>query len=359
MKASGANTEGLHLPLPEGKKSPTKGTNHMIADTSNNPIAELVESHKFPAINQALPTWAVDLLDDGIYGRTTAQKAWGELVRLAMSAQNRGWSEVQFKTEVTERKTRRNRNGQKRYRHHGLWEQLLQTSKDEKKALRSLDRAWDQAGFNLMKNNTLRTTADLVADAIEKAFEWSDRLDADTDKLNDTQKAVLRYVAASVEKRQMSRVTCPSQALGDLIGVSAKTANRTLHWLQDRGFLDCFHRGVRSANESLRKAAIYSLSDPSTLRAGGHIVEEKGVQTVDSLPESEGRISNRTPPKRPKDGKTSCKHCGLQITLKGQSWVHVEGDQAGKHTCALDPYGYGAAPIGAPCERPCSQAPPP
>jgi len=312
------------------------------------------------APDRALPTWAFDLLDDGIYGRTTATKVWGALMRIAMSAQKRGWGEIEFRIEVIERKKRRNRNGARRFRYHGLWNQMLEFSNDEKKALRSLDRAWEQAGLNLIKDG-LRNAEDLIADAIEKAFEWSDRIDADTDKLSDTQKAVMRYVMESVDKRQMSRVTCPSKALGDLIGVSAKTANRTLHWLQDRGFLDCFHRGVRSANESLRKAAIYSLGDPFTLREGGHVVEEdvtirstpdKGDETVAPLSEPEPIA------KRAKDGKTPCKHCGVPITLNGRTWVHVEGYQAGKHTCALDPYGYGAAPIGVPCERPCSQAPP-
>lgn len=248
----------------------------MLSDVHNVLEEDLSTSNNFDqlALARALPSWAVDRLDDGLYGRITPTRVWGELMRIAMSAQARGWTEMQFKTEVTERRLRRNRNGAKRYRYHGLWEQMLQCSADTSKAERSLDRAWQQAGLNLIKDGTLRTPEDLVADALERAYEWSDRLDDDRDKLTATQKAVMCYVMESVEKRNMSRVTCPSQALGDHIGVSAKTANRTLHWLQDRGFLDCFHRGARSSNPGRRKAAIYSLGDPFTLRVGGRIVED-------------------------------------------------------------------------------------
>jgi hypothetical protein len=57
-----------------------------------------------------------------------------------------------------------------------------------------------------------------------------------------------------------------------------------------------------------------------------------------------------------------CKHCELRIQQRPGSpdWVHAEGDQCCKHTCALDPYGYHAEPVGAPCgnhpANPCNGA---
>jgi hypothetical protein len=46
-----------------------------------------------------------------------------------------------------------------------------------------------------------------------------------------------------------------------------------------------------------------------------------------------------------------CKHCPDRIALTpvSSSYVHIEGDQAGKHTCAVNPYGFHAEPVGAPC----------
>lgn len=55
-----------------------------------------------------------------------------------------------------------------------------------------------------------------------------------------------------------------------------------------------------------------------------------------------------------------CKHCSdrIAITPKSRSYVHVEGLQAGKHTCAVEPYGFHAEPIGAACSdnpaNPCN-----
>ena len=54
----------------------------------------------------------------------------------------------------------------------------------------------------------------------------------------------------------------------------------------------------------------------------------------------------------------TCKHCGL--TLGGVSgegsryYVHAEGPQRWKMTCAIDPYGFNAEPVGAECERICN-----
>ena len=52
-----------------------------------------------------------------------------------------------------------------------------------------------------------------------------------------------------------------------------------------------------------------------------------------------------------------CKHCQLRIfSYNGapQTWRHAEGDQAGKNRCAIDPYGYDAAPADEPCSFACN-----
>lgn len=48
-----------------------------------------------------------------------------------------------------------------------------------------------------------------------------------------------------------------------------------------------------------------------------------------------------------------CKHCGLEIEDRPSGWTHIEGAQSGRHTCALDPYGFEAEPHGEPCSFPC------
>lgn len=57
----------------------------------------------------------------------------------------------------------------------------------------------------------------------------------------------------------------------------------------------------------------------------------------------------------------TCKHCLLRIGKqpeKSADWLHAEGAQQGKHTCALDPYGFHAEPVGTACSthpaNPCN-----
>jgi hypothetical protein len=53
---------------------------------------------------------------------------------------------------------------------------------------------------------------------------------------------------------------------------------------------------------------------------------------------------------------STCKHCTLAIhsdSGKPDTWVHSEGYQARLHRCAVDPYGYDAAPEGDPCSHAC------
>ncbi|WP_454232016.1 hypothetical protein [Mycolicibacterium fortuitum] len=51
--------------------------------------------------------------------------------------------------------------------------------------------------------------------------------------------------------------------------------------------------------------------------------------------------------------QSECKHCGLGIEDRGSGWSHSEGPQTGLHRCAVDPYGYDAAPEGEPCSFAC------
>lgn len=49
----------------------------------------------------------------------------------------------------------------------------------------------------------------------------------------------------------------------------------------------------------------------------------------------------------------TCKHCHLAIHDPGSGWTHSEGMQKGRHRCAVDPYGYDAAPEGEACSFAC------
>ena len=105
-------------------------------------IEDLPEEH---TPNRALPQWAIDSLLFGTPKDTSAPKIWGRMLSIAMSAQARGWTQIQFINEVTKTERRKNSVGQKRLTEHKLWLQLKACSRDEGHALKQLDKAWEQA----------------------------------------------------------------------------------------------------------------------------------------------------------------------------------------------------------------------
>lgn len=222
--------------------------------------------------NRAIPPWAINSLVDGLPKYTSARKIWGMMLRIAMSAQSRGWTRIEFVNEVTRTERRKNRIRQKRVSQHKLWLQLVACSRDEAHAFKQLDKAWAQ-GIENRANIGFRTAEDLIADAVENAYAWSDRLTEGKDGLSDREALVMYYVIDSIEKRQMSRVTCPSRDVGEFTGIPHMTAARILKRLTEKGFLLRFSRGHRSKDPGKRRAAIYTLGDPFSLGYGGYGVQ--------------------------------------------------------------------------------------
>lgn len=215
------------------------------------------------SLNPALPTWAIDTLMFGIAtkDKPDATKVWAEFVRIAMSAQRRGWTRNDFLGEVTREDRGRDANGTRRWQSHRLWWQLYGYSHNVTRAYKSLDRAWDIAAQNL-RGDSMRTAEDIKATAIETAYLWTDRLLAGTDGLGDAEFLVMEYVVTEVERRGMSRVTCPVRAVAEHAKVSKTVALRTLKKLSYEGFLVQYSSGIGGRDPSRRRAAIYSLGDP-------------------------------------------------------------------------------------------------
>jgi hypothetical protein len=218
--------------------------------------------------NRALPHWAIDSLLDGMPRYTPTTKIWGRILSIAMSAQARGWTQMQFINEVAKTERRKNAIGQKRLTQHKLWLQLVACSGDEGHTLKQLDKAW-AVGIEHRMNEGFRTAEDLIANAVEAAWAWDERLTEGKDGLSDNEALVMSYVIAYIEKRQMSRVTCPSRDVGEFTGIPHTTAVRILKRLTDNGFLVQFSRGAYSKRPGNRRAAIYGLGDPFSLRYGG------------------------------------------------------------------------------------------
>ena len=199
---------------------------------------------------------------------TSAPKIWGRMLSIAMSAQARGWSRMEFINEVTKTERRKNAVGQKRLTEHKLWLQLMACSRDERHAFQQLEKAWAQ-GIEHRANQGFHTAEDLIANAVEAAWAWEDRLTEGKDGLLDTEMLVMSYVIAFIEKRQMTRVTCSVREVGEFANIPKSTAYRALKSLTEKGFLVQVSRGTSSKKPSNRRAAIYRLGDPENLRYGG------------------------------------------------------------------------------------------
>jgi predicted transcriptional regulator len=217
-----------------------------------------------PKINRALPQIYIDLLLDGPPCGEAAPMAniYSCLVSVAMSAYRRGWTEIQFLDEVTAR-SRVGSGGRRRWRERRLWVLLKSHRNSEAAAMKTLQKAWSAAVANLNDIGE-RSKVDVRDDAIERAYLWADRITDRLDGLSDTEAAVLGYVVSQTEQRGMTRVTCPARAVAEYAKVSTMTAHRSLEVLLEKGLLVRHSRG-RPGKPGNRRAAIYSLSDPTEL----------------------------------------------------------------------------------------------
>jgi hypothetical protein len=125
-----------------------------------------------------------------------------------MSAYRRGWTEGQFRSELTKVDRKRQLRG---YR---LWSQLREGCRSDLSAYKQLHKAWEYAIANVNDVGE-RTRAEFEADAVELAYLWTDRITEARDHLNPTETAVLLFVAAETERRAIMRVTCPARVVAE------------------------------------------------------------------------------------------------------------------------------------------------
>lgn len=207
-------------------------------------------------LNRALPGWAVDAILGGLLGPQARdrRKLWGMCVRVAMSAQRRGWSESEYLTEISARK-------------YGLWRQLT-TRRDgrpypDKFGYKELRSAWEAARLNV-NDVGIRTRDEIASDAMDLACSWVEWITDNPGQLGEIEASVMGFVIAETERRGMLRVTCPGREVAEFAKTSHRTAARVLSGLANRGLLIKYSPGRRGTGSN-RRAAIYGLADPKTL----------------------------------------------------------------------------------------------
>ena len=206
-------------------------------------------------LDRALPQIYVDAMKNGLPPKDASdkRKVWAMVMRIAMSAYRRGWTQAQFVTEMTKCEKHKTR------REHLLWIQLRRGSSDHA-AYKALHKAWDIAVVNA-NNVGMRTREEIRDDAVERAFLWADRITDGVDWLTGAEATVMGYIISETERRAMMRVTCPVRDVAEHAKLSVMTAHRTLNALAAKGLLVRESRG-RPGKPGNRRAAIYSLANP-------------------------------------------------------------------------------------------------
>ena len=173
-------------------------------------------------LDRALPQIYVDAMKNGLPKKDASdkRKVWAMVMRIAMSAYRRGWTEAQFVSEMTKCEKHKTRREQL------LWVQLQRGSSD-RAAYKALHKAWDAAVINA-NNVGMRSLEEIRNDAVERAFLWADRITDGVDWLTDAEGAVMGYVISETERRAMMRVTCPVRDVAEHAKLSVMTAHRTL-----------------------------------------------------------------------------------------------------------------------------------
>ena len=168
-----------------------------------------------------LPFWAADLIRDGVPSdelRTHGSKAlFAALLRLAMAAQEHGWTNDTFVTVTLETR-------------HQLGDQLChQNGKDrpEDKCRELVDYAWQKASdFRVVKVPDFG--AGLAAE-VEARVVRAVRIAEDANStLTVEERAVLACVAGEVRRRGWIRVPLPRRELSDALGLGDRTVRTAL-----------------------------------------------------------------------------------------------------------------------------------
>ena len=218
-----------------------------------------------PQLDHALPGRYVDAIRDGVPSND-ARKVWAMCMTVAMSASLRGWTEQQYVDAVAGP-------------HSKLWTQLMMRrdgrTSSMPRAYRELRKAW-AAGVAKAADVDVRTREEIAVDAVERAYEWGDRLDARTDKLSPNEHALMTYVVQQTEERRMFSVACARRTVAAATGLGEEAVKGGFVRLVRKGLLVKYSPGrAWTKKEKERgqggRAALYGL--PPVPVAAGHPID--------------------------------------------------------------------------------------
>ncbi len=210
-------------------------------------------------MDRALPGRYIDLIRDGVSSaqlkRSGRQAIWSALVSTAMSAQMRGWDEVEWTYLVLDPKSY-------------LGYQARSKGKDRTlpatQAAKQMRNAWEKAWVL----RTERESGDPAWGAERAAQEATARAEAATTAienqdvdLTDAERAVLAYAVSQTRLRQFTNVAMPRRAIYTATGLGSTAVSTALNGLATKGLLHLHQAGQNAATTKYRRASIYTLAD--------------------------------------------------------------------------------------------------
>ena len=207
--------------------------------------------------DRALPGWAIDLIRDGVTSADLKERGdravWSALLRIAHTAQIRGWGVVEWEAQILE-----DRN---------VLARQLRTKRDGRpKPARTVDKTLSKAWDAAWEHRTSRPTMDReqVAEAARQRAATARDVAADADNdLRESERDVLAHIAAETEERGLLRIACPWRTVADAVDLGERATKNALRDLVRRGCLVLVERG-RPGGPSAKgrgKANLYGLPE--------------------------------------------------------------------------------------------------
>lgn len=212
-------------------------------------------------MNRALPSWAIDLIRDGVPRKDLAAKSgdkalWSALYRLALSAHQRGWDAMELEAAVFDSASTlgfqlRTKDG---------------TRPRSDKQIRSLlKKTWDRAVTWLSEQNAPTTRRSLAEDITRRAADARVIAGNPDAPLLDGDRAVLTFAADEMTRRHMTKVALPWRAISAATGLKQRTVQKSLARLVDANVLVKLAAGTVAVKSEVTgqlvpgRAAIYGV----------------------------------------------------------------------------------------------------
>lgn len=245
-------------------------------------------------LDRALPGWAIDLCRDGVDPDRLRQKGdravFSTLVSIAMSAQARGWGDVELEALILDDQ-RSNLGNQVRLRggkHPRSRAQIAKLMRD------AWNRAWEH------RTSETQWSPDQAAEEVARRAAHAVNIAADADNdLHQVDRDVLHYIATQAKHRGSTRVTLPRRALQQAVGAGERTVRNSLGRLIAARHLDLVERGRPRGTTATSKARanVYALPAAPLLVPVNGLVGPPALSSGTPTPETAGTpaLSSGTP----------------------------------------------------------------